>query len=46
VKFCPSEWKHKCQAMRDLKDKDFSKKLKEGFRGMTILCIEDPWWKK
>ena len=47
VIYCPSYLKGECHAMRDPKDnKGLAAKLREGYRGMTILCVEDPWWKK
>jgi len=43
--YCPSFYKGECRAMTDVMERELKKNLAKGFRGMSILCIEDHWWR-
>ena len=57
-KFCPSYWEEKierkvrgeCRAMQEPRSKKERQKREKGYtvygRNMTVLCIEDEWWRR
>ena len=45
IRYCPSFAGGECRAFLEPLNKAHVKRLSKAFRGMTILCIEDPWWK-
>lgn len=45
IRYCPSFAGGACRAYLEPLNKGHAKRLAKAFRGMTILCIEDYWWK-
>lgn len=47
VKFCPSYAPNKCWAFATVNvPKKVLKAKEKGYKGMGILCIQDPWWRE
>ena len=45
VKYCPSYWEGRCRAFQEPETEKEDKKRFKGYQGMTVLCVEDSWWK-
>ena len=46
IRYCPAYYREECRAYLEAINKESSRKLIKGFRGMVVLCREDPWWRK
>ena len=43
-RFCPQCWADMCKAYLPIFNDEEMKKRTRTYRGMSMLCVEDPWW--
>jgi len=46
IKFCPQYWDGFCKAYLPAYSKEEEKRKSKTYRGMSIICLEDPWWSR